>query len=222
MSVKNMNEEEKGVEEPKEPVKEPEEPTEEVETPAVPTEENEQGEEPVESVIPIPDGKDYKAIAEQLSKDIKEKNRKIQEQKKILEDAKQSIPQVVQPVISEDETVQRFLRTEANATIAVKLQTDPSFKDRVEIVQNYVAQGYDINMADKLAKADIMDQILAESSTPVQSNPPKTPKPTATPEQVKPKSTGNILDDIQQGKADVKLDGISQADLGEVLARYRA
>jgi hypothetical protein len=219
MSVKNMNEE-KGVEEPEET---PEEPTEEVETPAVPTEENEQGEEPVESVIPIPDGKDYKAIAEQLSKDIKEKNRKIQEQKKILEDAKQTVQQQpVQPVISEDETVQRFLRTEANATIAVKLQTDPSFKDRVEIVQNYVAQGYDINMADKLAKADIMDQILAESSTPVQSNPPKTPKPTATPEQVRPKSTGNILDDIEQGTADIKLEGISQAELGEILARYRA
>ena len=178
----------------------------------------EQTEEQVEASSQPVDGKDYKAIAEQLSKDIKEKNRKIQEQKKILEDAKQ-VQQPVQPVISEDETVKRFLATEANATIAVKLQTDPSFKDRVEIVQAYVAQGYDINMADKLAKADIMDKILSEKSeteTPVITN---QMKPNAIQEQVRPQPTGNSLDDIQNGKVTLGME--DEEALREVLKKYR-
>ena len=189
-------------------------PTIEAETVAVPTETNEQTEQPVEGVTPPVDGKDYKAIAEQLSKDIKEKNRKIQELKST------PVPTApVQPVISEDETVRRFLQTEANATIAVKLQTDPSFKDRVELVQEYVKQGYDINMADKLAKADIMDKILSaksETETPVI---PNQIKPTATQEQVAPQPTGNSLDDIQSGKVSLGME--DEAALREVLKKYR-
>jgi hypothetical protein len=181
----------------------------------------EQTEEQVEALSQPVDGKDYKAIAEQLSKDIREKNIKIQEQKALLANASKIVNnEVEQPVISEDDTVKRFLATEANATIAVKLQTDPSFKDRVEIVQSYVAQGYDINMADKLAKADIMDKILNESSTPTPVNIPKQIQPTAIPEQPKPQTDGS-LDDIQAGKVEVKLDGISSSELSEVLARYR-
>ena len=179
----------------------------------------EQTEEQVEALSQPVDGKDYKAIAEQLSKDIREKNRKIQELKAATQPVQQE--QVTPPVISEDETVKRFLATEANATIAVKLQTDPSFRDRVEIVQAYVAQGYDITMADKLAKADIMDQILNESSAPVQAVIPKQITPTATPEQVKPQSTGNTLDDVQSGKIEVKLDGISGSELADIMERYR-
>ena len=178
----------------------------------------EQTEEQVEASSQPVDGKDYKAIAEQLSKDIKEKNRKIQEQKKILEDAKQ-VQQPVQPVISEDETVKRFLATEANATIAVKLQTDPSFKDRVEIVQAYVAQGYDINMADKLAKADIMDKILSEKSETETPVIPNQMKPNAIQEQVRPQPTGNSLDDIQNGKVTLGME--DEEALREVLKKYR-
>lgn len=188
-------------------------------TPAEPqTEEvqpqEEQTEQPVEGVTPPVDGKNYKAIAEQLSKDIKEKNRKIQELK-----AQPTQEPVVQPVISEDETVKRFLATEANATIAVKLQTDPSFKDRVEIVQEYVKQGYDINMADKLAKADIMDRILNETSVADKPEVINQMQPTATPEIVKPQPTGNSLDDVMAGKVDVELD--DPQGLREVLEKYR-
>jgi len=189
-------------------------PPTEAETVAEPTENNEQVQEPVEGVTPTTDGKDYKAIAEQLSKDIKEKNRKIQELKASVQ---QPVP--VQPVVSEDETVKRFLQTEANATIAVKLQTDPSFKYRVELVQDYVAQGYDINMADKLAKADIMDKVLAESSSPNPVNIPKTVQPTAIPEQVKQQPTGNDLDDFLSGKIEIGAE--DAAALRDVLARYR-
>ena len=131
------------------------------------------GSEPVET--PTGDGKDYKTIAENLSKALRE------------EREKHKIEPVTQPqpvVPSEDETVKRFLATEANATIAVKLQTDPSFKDRVELVQDYVAKGYDINMADKLAKADIMDQILSAKSETKKPVIPNQIKPTATQERI--------------------------------------
>ena len=191
---------------------------EEAVTSPEPAETNEQVEEQAGATSEPTDGKDYKAIAEQLSRDIKEKNRKIQELKSQANQPSPT-PQSSAPVISEDDTVRRFLQTEANATIAVKLQTDPSFKDRVEIVQAYVAQGYDINMADKLAKADIMDKILTETSAQVKPNIPQQIQPTAIPEVRKAKLTGNSLDDIQKGLVDVDLPD-SEA-LRAVIAKYR-
>lgn len=140
------------------------------------------------------DGKDYKSLYENAKIAL----RKEREAKKAVTTA----PVVTQPEISEDETVRRFIQTEANATIALKLQTDPSFKDRVEIVQDYVKQGHTIEMADKLAKADIMDRILASGVTETATNKPKQIQPTAIPEPTEKQSTGNILDDIEKGLVD--------------------
>lgn len=176
---------------------------------------SEQEQEPIVSEDVKPqdsDGKDYKSIAENLSKALREERAK----NKIETPHQQVVPT---PAVSEDDTVRRFLQTEANATIAVKLQTDPSFKDRVELVQDYVAQGYDINMADKLAKADIMDKILAETSTHTPVSIPKTVLPTATPETVRPRLTGNDLDDFMSGKLSVGSD--NETALRDVLSRYR-
>lgn len=164
------------------------------------TETNEQSQEQVEGVTSTDGGKDYKSIAEQLSKDIKEKNRKIQELKsQVTPPVTPSPSQSAQAVsqVSEDDTVRRFLQTEANATIAVKMQTDPSFKERVAIVQEYVAQGYDINMADRLAKADIMDKILTSTSeeTPAKQT-PKQITPQAIPEKQEFRETGDGLKDF--------------------------
>lgn len=166
----------------------------EAETTTESTEENKQTEKPAEGVTPPVDGKDYKAIAEQLSRDIKEKNRKIQELK----------GQPQKEAITEDETVKRFIETEkrsikaeANYEILMKVQTDPSFKERVDIVKDYVEQGYTLEMADKLAKADIMDKILAESSKgEVQVNKPKQIETQAVPEKKTFEETGNPLKDF--------------------------
>jgi len=174
-------------------------------------EHNEQVNEQVESDISTTDGKDYKAIAEQLSKDIQAKNRKIQE----LKGQPQSQVAPVQAEITEDETVRRFIQTEANATIAMKMQTDPSFKDRVDIVQSYVQQGYDISMADKLAKADIMDRILAAGASEAEVIKPKQITPTAIPETTVPQLTGNVLDDIEKGLVDV------DPEMAATLKKYR-
>lgn len=167
---------------------------EEAVTSPVPAEDNEQVDQPEDGVTPPTDGKDYKRIAEQLSKDIKEKNRKIQELKS------KTAEQVVEPrvpQVSEDDTVRRFIQTEANATIAVKLQTDPTFKDRVSLVQEYVAQGYDVNMADKLAKSDIMDNILNTVSQELPAQPtPKQITPQAIPEKQVVKETGDGFKDF--------------------------
>ena len=159
------------------------------------TEENEQGQEQAEGVTTAPDGKDYKAIAEQLSRDIKEKNRKIQELKSQTPVEKQDEPQ--------DETVKRFMDTEkrsikaeANYEILMKAQTDPTFKDRVDIVKSYVEQGYNIDMADRLAKADIMDKILTELPKEVEVNKPKQIETQAIPDKNKFQPTGNPLKDL--------------------------
>lgn len=165
---------------------------EEAGTSPVPTEENEQTEEQAEGVTPPVDGKDYKAIAEQLSKDIKEKNRKIRE-------LKEQAP-VQQP---QDEVEKRFVDTErrsikaeANYEILMKVQTDPTFKERVDIVKDYVEQGYTLEMADKLAKADIMDKILSELPKEEKINKPKQIETQATPETKEFQETGNPLKDF--------------------------
>jgi hypothetical protein len=170
----------------------------------------EQFEEQAESDIQPNDGKDWKAVAEQMSRDLKEKNQKIKELK--------SHNQNPSTVSSDEDSQKRFIRAEANATMALKLQIDPSFKSRVDIVRNYVEQGYDIDMADKLAKSDIMDQMLkASSPEPVQSITQL--NPTAAPERQARKTTGNALDDFMQGNIPAEIEN-AQA-LREVLAKYR-
>jgi hypothetical protein len=174
----------------------------EAETTPVSTENNEQVQEQVEGVTTTTDGKDYKAIAEQLSKDIQEKNRKIQELKGQIQPQQQA--QVTVEEQSEDDTVKRFLRTEATTMINNKMLTDPNFKDRAPIVASYVEQGYSFDMADKMAKADILDQILTGSSNDAQqqiNQPTITPK--AIPEEEVVQRTGNVLDDIEKGIVDV-------------------
>lgn len=160
------------------------------------TDETEQTAEQAEASSQPVDGKDYKAIAEQLSKDIKEKNRKIQELKS------QKTVEVEAP--AEDETVRRFvdtekrsMRAEANTEIIMMLQSDPTFKDRVDIVKDYVEKGYDIKMADKLAKSDIMDKILtALPEEAKKSNQPKQIETQAIPEKKEFQESGNHLKDF--------------------------
>jgi len=158
------------------------------------TEQNEQTEEQSGASSQTVDGKDYKAIAEQLSKDIKEKNRKIQELKN------QKVPdQEPQSEVEKRflETEKRSIKTEAEMTIISKLQTDPTFKERVDIVKDYVSQGYNIEMADRLAKADIMDKILtALPNEELKPNKPKQIETQAIPENNEFQETGDHLKDI--------------------------
>jgi hypothetical protein len=183
---------------------------EEVETSAdSSTEENEQPTDVREDVnTPEGDGKDYKTIAENLSKALREERAKNKKQ--------ESVKPAESPQEPQDETVKRFLRTEADAYIAKKIAIDPSFKERLDIVENYVSQGYTIDMADKLAKAEIMDKILAVNSQEETINKPKQITPTATPEPEAPKTTGNVLDDVMAGNRDVEDPAII-----EMLKKYR-
>jgi len=174
-----------------EDVKDDEAPIEDVQPQEEPTE------EPVEGVTPPVEGKDYKAIAEQLSSDIKEKNRKIQELK-----SQQPQPQVVEEM-PQDEAVKRFIETEerskkaeANSEILLKLSTDPSFVNRVEIVKDYVAQGFSIVDADMRAKADILDGITKEFAKEVKTEPIKQLNPQAIPEEESFKPTGDAVKDM--------------------------
>jgi hypothetical protein len=157
---------------------------------------------------PQGDGKDYKTIAENLSKALREEREKNKKKQEPVEPVE--VPQ------TQDDTVKRFLRTEADAYIAKKIAIDPSFKDRLDIVENYVSQGYTIDMADKLAKAEIMDKILAVNNQEEVINKPKQITPTATPETEAPKTTGNVLDDVLAGNREVEDPAII-----EMLKKYR-
>ena len=186
-----MEEENKGVPE--------ETPTGEVKTPAKPEENNEQVKKPLGGETPETDGKDYKAIAQQLSKDIQSKNQKIQELKNnppapVKEEQK---PPVDEGVKRFEDTEKRSLKAEANSEILMKLQTDPSFKERMNIVIDYVAKGHDIETADKFAKSDIMDKILKELPQEVQEvNKPKQIDTQATPEDPTFQKSGDPVKDI--------------------------
>lgn len=174
----------------------------------------EQVQEQVESEISTTDGKNHEAIAKQLSRDIIEKNRKIQELKSQLQQTQQT---AVTTPVQEDETVKRFIRTEALTMVNNKMLTDTTFKDRAPIVSSYIEQGYTFDMADKLAKADIMDKLLAESSQEqAQYQIPKQITPKAIPEPTVQQSTGNVLDDIEKGLVD------APPELAAMLSKYRS
>lgn len=151
----------------------------------------EQVNESADDVTSTTDGKDYKAMYES----VRESLRKEREEKKALK------TQVQQPVqaeaLPEDEATRRFLRTEANAEIAVKLQTDPFFKENVDAIKEYVEKGHSIDQATTMVKADILDTVIKLSSTEQQEIPkPKQINTQATPEPQEYQPTGDHLKDF--------------------------
>lgn len=135
---------------------------------------------------PKEDGKDYRALYENARKALQEKNRKIQELK--------SEP-IVEPEEVQDEGVQRFLRTEADAYIARKAVTDPSFKELLPEIEALVEQGIDIRSAEQRVKASMFEQI----SQQIHREPEKPPlqlTPTAVREPVQEKKDSEIDKDL--------------------------
>jgi hypothetical protein len=118
---------------------------------------------------------------------------------------------------SEDVAYQAFLRTQADAYIAKKLAIEPNFRELAPLIEEKVAQGYDIYAAEIAVKAELFEKIAKESSSSeLEDNKPKQLETTAIPEQTKPKSSGNILDDVSKGN----VEGIPQ-EMIDAIKRIR-
>lgn len=123
--------------------------------------ENEQDESNSEVVKPQEsDGKDYKKLYENVKTALQAERQKRKEVPAVsVEKAAMQEPQE-----QTDEAYNRFLKVEATTYINNKLQTDPSFKDRIQEVTKYVEQGYTVDQADNLALADIARMVIQEAT----------------------------------------------------------
>lgn len=121
--------------------------------------ENEQDEINSEVVKPQEsDGKDYKKLYENVKTALQAERQKRKEVQPVQAEV------VTQPQEQTDEAYNRFLKVEATTYINNKLQTDPSFKDRIQEVTKYVEQGYTVDQADNLALADIARMVIQEAT----------------------------------------------------------
>ena len=89
-------------------------------------------------------------------------------------------------------------RAEALAELTLKLTQDPSFKDRLDLVEERMTQGMTLEQADNAVLAEIARKMFNSSTSP--QTIPQSIKTTALPETTRPKLTGNILKDAVAGK----------------------
>jgi len=90
-----------------------------------------------------------------------------------------------QAPMEEDETVKRFLNVEATTLINNKILTDPSFKDRADLVQAEMrASGKNIEDADNAVIARLFKEMTSvQDQEQIINKPPQQIKPTAIPEE---------------------------------------
>jgi len=87
-----------------------------------------------------------------------------------LREEKKELQKEVEPTQEPEEmsdVQQRFLKAEANATIALKAQEDPAFKKRVQLVIRKMQDNpaLSVDQADNEVKAGLLDQILKQGSS---------------------------------------------------------
>lgn len=127
-------------------------------------------------------------------------NRKEREKRRRLESQLKSI-QPPQDLTEEGTGVDmRDLQmAKTNAYIARMVSTDPTFRDRLDRVEEFVKQGYDVEEADEKALASLMRDVLKEAkTTPEKSNKPSKTETAATTEEEAP--SGVSYKDISSGK----------------------
>ena len=76
---------------------------------------------------------------------------------------------------------------------------DPTFRDRLDLVEEKMSKGMTLEQADNAVLAEIARKMLQSSEVQNQSI-PQSIKTTALPETTRPKLTGNILSDAVSGK----------------------
>ena len=200
---------------------------EEAETPSVSTEQNEQ--ESVEETQPVEeDVKTQETDSEEesveetepaISQDAIEKEnykRALQKERAKRKDAQKAVealeaektttpePQVSEPE-STDDINQQWQKMQADVYLTKKMQEDPSFKDRVDLVRQEMESDLTITaeMADMRVKSNIFDEMHSEEPQE-EVKKIKQIKNTATPEPTKPKLSKSPMKDLMDGKLEVK------------------
>lgn len=106
---------------------------------------------------------------------------------------------------TDDDAYQRFVKLEAEVKIQKKINEDKTFVDRKDLVIDTMEKtGLDVDSADAFVKAQLYDQLIKESKSEPNNEPvPNSIKTQATPEPIRPKKTGNVLDDVESGAMNV-------------------
>lgn len=100
---------------------------------------------------PSTEEKDYRTLYENARAAIREKNQIIQELKKE--------EPVEEPTVPDDEGMRRFLATEADAYIARKAVTDPTFMEILPDIEAEMAKGVDVKTAEMRVQAKLFQEI---------------------------------------------------------------
>jgi hypothetical protein len=136
----------------------------------------------------------------------REKSKKLQEEKRALEMAKsESMTSTPEPQVSEpdstDDINQQWERMKADVYLTRKMQEDPSFKDRLDLVRQEMENDHSLTAeaADMKVKSNIFDEMRKSFEEPQENKKIiKQIKSTATPEpNVKP--TRANLKDAREG-----------------------
>ena len=117
-----------------------------------------------------------------------------------LEDLKARLEQLESQKEEKEEEFlpKRITRTEALAELTLKMTQDPTFKDRLDLVEEKMSKGMTLEQADNAVLADVARKMIQTSDTQPQTI-PQSIKTTALPETTRPKMTGNILQDAIKG-----------------------
>lgn len=102
----------------------------------------------------------------------------------------------------EEEAPKRYRKTKAEALseLAIKLVKDPGFKDRLDLVEEKMAQGMTLEAADNAVLADIARKMMSSSEGKAPQSVPKSINPSAIPEAPSMRPTGNTVKDALSGK----------------------
>jgi hypothetical protein len=100
-----------------------------------------------------------------------------------------------------DEDKKWRMQQEAKTDVAIKLASDPSFKERQDLVMEEMNRsGKALEDADALVKSRLFDEVLKSSAPSPTPSYPNQINPSATPEQTPVNRNWNI-DDVIAGKA---------------------
>lgn len=97
----------------------------------------------------------------------------------------------------------RVSRSEALAELAFKVAKDPSFRDRLDLVEERMQQGMTLEQADNAVLADIARKLMSSAESDAPSKVPKSIPTEAIPEAPSKRPTGDIIKDVLEGRANI-------------------
>lgn len=118
--------------------------------------------------------------------------------------AEKEIPESESKPEPKTEVQERFMKTEARATIAYLQSKDPTFNERLSLVEDVMQKdGVTVEEADQRVKSLLFDKMASETVKDGETQTIKQLSPNADPEAPPQKTTGDKIKDIQKGYLEV-------------------